>query len=205
MKFLGYLSTTAAVTAIALASTSPARAQAEPTIGQLVLVPYNFCPRGFARADGQLIPIAQNTALFSLYGTMYGGNGQTTFALPDLRGRTAINQGQGPGLSVYQQGQSSGVETVTLTQATIPSHNHTGSVRAFEAEGTSGQAVRNYFAQGAAGRATYVQVDAPPQNNMGPGSLRLADAGGNQAHENRSPYTTLNWCVAVNGIFPSRN
>src|SRR5262245_44407760 len=96
----------------------------DPFIGQLMLVPYNFAPRGWALCNGQILPIAQNTALFSLLGTTYGGNGQTTFALPDLRGRVPISSGQGPGLSNYDLGEVGGVETVTLTTTQMPAHGH---------------------------------------------------------------------------------
>ena len=96
----------------------------EPFLGQIILVPYNFAPRGWAFCNGQILPIAQNTALFSLLGTTYGGNGQTTFALPDLRGRVAISSGQGPGLSNYDLGQVGGTETETLTINQMPMHAH---------------------------------------------------------------------------------
>ena len=109
-----------AVTASPVAFTAPAQAQVEPYIGQMIQVGFNFCPRGFAAANGQLIAIAQNTALFSLLGTNFGGNGQTTFALPDMRGRMAINYGQGPGLSPYVIGEQSGAETVSYTHLTLP-------------------------------------------------------------------------------------
>src|ERR1700733_15353479 len=95
-----------------------------PFLGQLLLVPYNFAPRGWAFCSGQILPIAQNTALFSLLGTTYGGNGQTTFALPDLRGRTALSSGQGPGLGSYDLGEVSGTESVTILQSNMPPHNH---------------------------------------------------------------------------------
>src|SRR5215211_4319727 len=97
----------------------------EPFIGQIMLVPYNFAPRGWAFCAGQILPIAQNTALFSLLGTTFGGNGQTTFALPDLRGRAPIGQGQGPGLSNISLGEAAGTETVTLLSTNMPAHSHT--------------------------------------------------------------------------------
>jgi len=168
----------------------------EPFLGQIILVPYNFAPRGWAFCNGQILSIAQNTALFSLLGTTYGGNGQTTFALPDLRGRTALSAGQGPGLSNYDLGQVSGSETVTLTINQMPQHNHGVNTQASTSDATSNKASNNYLATGNSYAATQ-------DTTMAPQTVQLA--GGSQPHENLQPYLTLNYCIALEGIFPSRN
>jgi microcystin-dependent protein len=135
------------------ASMSPAAAQAEPFIGQLMVTAANFCPRGWAQADGQILAISQNTALFSLLGTTYGGNGQTTFALPDLRGRAPIHQGTGPGLSNYLEGQVGGRESFTLTINQMPPHNH--GVQATNVTADKGGPQDRYLAGGVGDDDTY--------------------------------------------------
>ena len=172
---------------------------AEPFIGEIKLVPYNFAPRGWAFCDGTLISIAQNTALFALLGTMYGGNGQTTFALPDLKGRAALGVGQGPGLSPYDQGQEAGLETVTLSLAELPLHSHN-----FNVSSTAGSVAppTDNFPATAAGNIGAAYADASnatmPNNAVG-------NAGGSLPHENHQPYLTLNYIIALQGIFPTRN
>lgn len=182
----------------------PAKAQ-DPFIGQLSLFGSNFCPRGYASASGQILAISQNTALFSLFGTTYGGNGTTTFALPDLRGRRAVGQGQGPGLPFYSLGQIAGTETHTLTVPELGAHSHAGTVRAFPTYGDAPRPVRNYIARSADGSNNYTSSTTPPSTLMGADALRVANTGGSQPHENRPPYLAMNWCVALEGIFPSRN
>jgi microcystin-dependent protein len=167
----------------------------EPFLGQIILVPYNFAPRGYAFCQGQLLSISQNTALFSLLGTTYGGNGQTTFALPDLRGRHAISQGQGPGLSPYSLGEQGGVETVTLTTQQMPQHPH--AVNATMAASGDQRPQNNYLSIGGS------YVSTAPNAQMG--AQMISPAGGSQPHENRDPYLALNYCIALQGIFPSRN
>jgi len=166
----------------------------EPFIGQLMLVPYNFAPRGWAFCQGQLLPIAQNTALFSLLGTTYGGNGQTNFALPDLRGRVPISSGQGPGLSNYDLGQMGGNETVTLTTGQIPAHNH--AINANSGDANDGSPANSFPAGGGAYNSAA---------NAAMNQAMASTVGGNQPHENRPPYLTLNWIIALEGIYPSRN
>jgi microcystin-dependent protein len=164
----------------------------EPFLGELRLFPYNFAPRGWAFCQGQILAIAQNTALFSLLGTTFGGNGQTTFALPDLRGRVAVSSGQGPGLSPYDLGQSGGTESVTLTSNEMPQHAHTiGGTNSASTGSRPGGKVN------AAGGAYSDTSDAPMQPTGG--------TGGSQPHGNVQPYLTLNYCIALEGIFPSRN
>ena len=174
----------------------PVQAQVgtSPNVGEILLVPYYFAPHGFAMCDGQLMSIAQNTALFSLLGTTYGGNGTTNFSLPDLRGRSPIGFGQGPGLGSYFMGQSGGEETVTLTLNQIPTHNH----RAFGSTNT----VTTASPAGAIW-ATETRLNIYSSGGgttMAPSGL----AGGNQPHDNMSPYLTLNYVIALSGIYPSR-
>jgi microcystin-dependent protein len=178
-----------------------------------MLFPFNFAPTGFAFCQGQLLPISQNTALFSLLGTQYGGNGISNFALPDLRGRAALAFGQGPGLGDYFQGESAGSEFVTLDATQIPQHTHpvtsslNATARCKNGPGNQKSPVGNVPAIEAAGvTATY--SDAAPDANMRPGSIAVsgasASAGGSQQHDNRQPYLGMNYCIALQGVFPSR-
>jgi microcystin-dependent protein len=171
----------------------------DPFIGEIKLVPYNFAPRGWAFCQGQLLPIAQNTALFSLLGTMYGGNGQTNFGLPDLRGRVVVNPGQGPGLSNYDQGEQAGVESVTLTPQTMPAHSH--AVQVSNVAATLAVASGNHLAvsTGTVGNIYGTAVGGAMPSNA------VSSAGGTQPHLNSQPYVTLNYVIALQGIFPSRN
>ena len=174
-----------------------ARAQAsDPFLGQLMLVPYNFCPRGWAPAEGQILSIAQNTALFSLLGTTYGGNGQTTFALPDLRGRVPISQGQGPGLSPYTQGEESGTEFQTLTINQMPAHTH-------QAYGSGNSPVSLGPSNFEVATQDRVRMYAPPGAEVAMAPQMIGMAGGGQPFDNRSPYLVLQWCINLDGIFPS--
>jgi microcystin-dependent protein len=188
-----------------------------PFLGMIILVPYNFAPRGWAFCDGSLFSISQNTALFSLLGTTYGGNGVTTFALPDLRGRVPNGQGQGPGLSPYNIGQVGGVENVTLIVNQMPIHTHAitlgslaAAARAKGAPGNSQTPVGNVPAIEAAGvTATY--SNQAPDSSMAPGTIAIsgaptaAAAGGGQPVGILQPYLTMSYCIALEGIFPSRN
>jgi microcystin-dependent protein len=167
----------------------------EPFLGQLILVPYNFAPRGWAFCNGQILSISQNTALFSLLGTTYGGNGQTTFALPDLRGRAPISSGQLSGGQNYSLGEVAGTEFVTLTQSQMPQHNHL--VACFSSDFNSGTPKNNL----PAGASAY--TSAATDSNMKTTMIGLA--GGSQPFDNRMPFLVLNWCIALQGIFPSRN
>lgn len=167
---------------------------ATPFLGEIKLVPYTFAPRGFAFCAGQLLSIAQNTALFSLLGTMYGGNGTTTFALPDLRGRAAIHVGNLSGGTSYTQGEIGGAETVTLVTSQLPAHTHNPVVA--EAGGTSSEnAAGNVPASG--GPALYAST---------PGASLFAGlAGNNFPHQNMAPFLVLNFVIALTGVFPARN
>jgi microcystin-dependent protein len=187
-----------------VAATNPRTAMAgdTPFIGEIALVAFNFEPRGWAFCNGQLMSIAQNTALFSLLGTQFGGNGQTTFGLPDLRGRVPMHYGggsAGPGLSPYQMGEMGGVENVTLLATQMPAHNHL--MNANMANGTSDSPNNAVMAKNASGVPQYTA--AAPNTAMA--AAAIAPAGGNQPHENRPPYLGLNYVIALQGIFPTRN
>ena len=192
--------------AVALASSvgaAPAHAQTEPFIGQLMLVGFNYCPRGWSSADGQLISIAQNQALFSLFGTTYGGDGRVSFGLPDLRGRVPINQGQLQGFSNYSWGQRGGSETVTLLVPEMPAHSHTGYVVALsDAPGTKASPNGRVLAR-SVGNDIY--IDGTPTDPMANGTVQTNQTGNSQPHENRMPFLAMKWCVAMQGVFPSRN
>jgi microcystin-dependent protein len=179
-----------------------------PLLGQLMAFAGNFAPRGYALCAGQLLPISQNTALFSILGTTYGGNGTTNFALPDLRGRTPIHSGQGPGLSSRVLGEQDGAEAVTLTQATFPTHTHALNADAAAATSSSPMGGLTAEAAGSGRGGVKFAVNlysplaatttlAPPQLAQGP--------GGGQPHNNLQPYLAINWCIALQGIFPARN
>lgn len=168
-----------------------------PFIGEIRMFGFNFPPRGWALCNGQLMAIAQNTALFSLLGTTYGGNGQTTFALPNLQGRVPIHQGQGLGLSPYSMGQQAGTENVTLLSTQMPQHNHT--LIASSADAASGKPAGKYLATTAA--PTYNAA----QDGTVLGAQSIGLQGGNQPFTIIQPYLVVSFCIALVGIFPSRN
>ena len=187
----------------------------DPTLGQIQAFGFNFAPRGWAQCNGQIMSIAQNTALFSLLGTMYGGNGQTTFGLPDLRGRSLVGMGQGPGLSNIVQGEVGGTETVTLVITQMPLHNHPLAGTA-TATGTLKGATDLGDKANPQGR---MLAAAPNMYKTPPGTyvsmygeaiaVKVAgttgQAGGSQPFPIRNPYLGMNICIATQGIFPSRN
>ena len=168
----------------------------EPFLGEIMWVGYNFCPRGWAEADGQLLPVSEFSALYSLYGTIYGGDGRTTFGLPDMRGRMSVHTGEGTGLSDYRQGQKGGLEEVTLTTNEMPVHNHMINA--------SGGAVSKNAAGSILGSPSKKIYDAPMNATTTLHNTAVSDTGGGAAHENRPPYLTLRACVALVGIFPTR-
>lgn len=173
------------------------------TIGEIRMFAGNFAPRGWAFCQGQIMSIAQNTAVFSILGTTYGGNGQTTFGLPDLRSRVPVGQGQGPGLSSYNLGQMGGMETVTLTQNEIPAHNHL--VRGVNAEATSTDPDGKSLATVTDATANPMPSYAAPTPTVSLHPQTLSVTGGNQPHTNIQPYLVLNFVICLEGIFPSRN
>ena len=175
-----------------------------PFVAEIRIFPGNFAPVGWALCNGQVLPISQNTALFSLLGTTYGGDGRSNFALPNLQGRAPMHPGQGPGLSLHDLGESSGAEIVTLIVNELPIHTHAKSpLTSRNAAGNAKTPAGNIPAQDAASvTATYVD-DAAPQGLMAAQST--SSTGGAQAHNNMRPYLTLNFIIALQGIFPSRN
>lgn len=164
----------------------------EPFLAEVRMVGFNFSPRGWAFCDGQILPINQNQSLYSLLGTTYGGDGRTSFALPDLRSRTPIHRGDG-----YQLGQKSGAETVTLTASQIPAHTHT--LRASTSAGDKRGLANRVLASG----GMYRDPEAATMTALRSGSI--TNAGGGQAHNNMQPYETLSFVIALQGLFPSRN
>ncbi len=203
MNRLKLMAASAAAMAATFTASTPAHAQAEPLLGQMMLFGGNFCPRGWADAAGTLIAINQNQALFSLLGTMYGGDGRTTFALPDLRGRAPISLGSGPGLPSYPtQGQRGGSTEFTLTVNTMPSHNHVGMMRASNLPGDTANPNDNSLATTSGERIYHTGA---PAVNMDVGTVVVANSGGNFPVNKVSPYLVMRWCVAMVGVFPSRN
>ena len=201
----------AALAVAAVASLgAPRQAEAQASdmmIGQLMLFAGNFCPRSWAQANGALLAISQNQALFSVLGTTYGGDGVTTFALPDLRGRAPVHVGQGPGLSNYTLGARYGAESTTLSVAQMPSHNHMINVVA--QPGDKGGPGDDYLAVvapkplGSSTQNYSAYHDGPPDKQMDPGMVALN--GGSQPASIQAPRIAMMWCVAINGIYPSRN
>ncbi len=180
----------------------------EPFIGQIMAFGGNFAPRGWALCDGQLLPISSNSALFSILGTTYGGDGRTTFGLPDLRGRVAMHAGNGPGLSDRRLGAKGGSETNTMNVTQLPSHNHTLTVdvkqRALADAGTTDDPSNAFLASNSNGDLTF----APTQDaDMGAPVVTAAagNTGGQQPINNMQPFETVNYIIALQGIYPSRS
>lgn len=172
----------------------------DPFVAEIRAVGFNFPPAGWALCNGQLLSIAQNTALFSLVGTSYGGNGTTTFGLPNLQGRAVMGAGDGPGLTPRVLGESGGESSVTLTQANIPSHTH--NLVAANAVGTSTSPANAALAVGANGTPMYT----PASNASGTmHTLALLPSGSGAPHNNMQPYLTVNFIIALQGVFPGRN
>lgn len=170
---------------------------AEPFLAEIKIVGFNFAPRGWASCDGQILPINQNQSLYSLLGTSYGGDGRTTFALPDLRGRTPIHVGQSNGGASHNLGQKSGEETHTLNMAEMPNHQHQAQASSLEADAP----IPTNFVLAASNNRLY--TDPGNLTPLTPASV--SNTGGGQAHENMQPYLVLNFCIAIQGLFPSRN
>lgn len=173
----------------------------EPFIAEIRIFAGNFAPRSWAFCDGQLLPIAQNTALFSLIGTTYGGDGRSTTALPNLQGRAPMHPGRGPGLTARRLGQRVGAETVTLSEAQIPSHSHT--VRA-TTNGGANITPDNTASIARSGGGIAYQTDTSA-NLVDLASSTLSTTGGGQAHTNLQPFLTLNFIIALQGLYPSRS
>lgn len=172
----------------------------DPFVGELRLVGFNFAPRSWATADGQLIAISQNPALFSLLGTNFGGNGVSTFGLPNLQGSIPIGAGQGPGLSLYDVGESGGVMSVTLNQSEMARHNH--SLLADRANAKNTSPVADAFAKADTAAGNLYTTKTTPTVQMNTNIVTYF--GGNLPHDNMMPYLTLNWIIALAGVFPQR-
>ena len=172
---------------------------ADPFVAEIRIFPFNFAPKGWAFCDGQLLPLSQNTALFSLLGTTYGGNGKSNFALPDLQGRAPMHPGQGPGLSLHDLGETGGSETVSLLESEIPSHAHTAS--GFTGRGQASPAGNVWGTQ--SGR-TPPPMYASNNPDVTMAAESLAPAGGDAPHNNMQPYLTLNFCIDLQGVVPPR-
>ncbi len=176
---------------------------ADPFVAEIRIFPFNFPPTGWAFCDGQLMPLSQNTALFSLLGTTYGGDGKSTFALPNLQGSAPMHPGQGPGLSLHDLGETGGSETVTLLESEIPAHSHalfTSSAPADE----EGQKNPTGAVPGAV-QATAALYGVLPGSPVQMAPEALAPAGGDQPHNNLMPYLTFYFCIALRGVFPPRS
>ncbi len=172
---------------------------ADPFVAEIRIFPFNFAPKGWAWCDGQLLPLSQNTALFSLLGTTYGGDGKSNFALPDLQGRTPMHPGQGPGLSLHDLGETGGSETVTLLESEIPAHSHSAGAQTTPLSAVATGA-GNTLSRPASGNL-YSGTIAPLVQMSDQG---LTPAGGDQPHNNMQPYLTLFFCIALQGVFPPR-
>lgn len=174
----------------------------EPFVAEIRIFAGDFAPRGWAFCDGQLLPVAQNTALFSLIGTTYGGDGSTTTALPNMQGRSPMHPGRGPGLTAKRLGQRGGVEAVTLSEAQIPSHSHTlvGSIEETEFDGTSNPE-NSVTGKVESGKDMYSA--ASNLQPLAPETIKAA--GGSQLHNNMQPYLTMNFIIALQGLYPSRS
>ena len=169
---------------------------ADPFVAEIRMFGFNFAPTGWAQCNGQILPISQNTALFSLLGTTYGGDGKSTFALPNLQGSVPLHPGQGQGLSLYDLGQQGGSEFITLLESEMPSHTHTFSA-------TEEQANENN--PGGNAPAAGVAIWATATSPLTPMAFQtLAPAGGSLPHNNMMPYLVVNFCIALQGVFPAR-
>src|SRR5262245_47566019 len=180
----------------------------EPVVGEITIFAFNFAPKGWAFCQGQLLPISQNTALFSLLGTTYGGDGKSTFALPKFDDSTPIGFGQGPGLSLYDQGEIGGEPAVTLITSEVPAHSH--FFNATTTPGTTTTSSPNVLGIGAGGTkqnsfSAKIYSTNPSQATTGLNTVALGISGSSLPHNNMQPYLTLNFCIALQGVFPPRS
>jgi microcystin-dependent protein len=173
---------------------------ADPFVAEIRIFPFNFAPKGWAFCDGQLLPLSQNTALFSLLGTTYGGDGKSTFALPNLQGNAPMHPGQGPGLSLHDLGETSGSETVTLLESEIPLHNH--FVQAYTGDPADSRTPNPSESLGAPAPGLLYNPSTSSPVFMAPQAF--TPTGGSIPHNNMMPYLTLNFCIALQGVFPPR-
>ena len=173
---------------------------ADPFVAEIRIFPFNFAPTGWAMCNGQLLPLSQNTALFALLGTTYGGDGKSTFALPDMQSNVPMHPGQGQGLSLYDLGQIGGSEAVTLLESEMPVHNHFVGTT-FE-NGTQSSLTNTVILARSVGGNLYQTTTNANLVQLAPQALAIA--GGSQPHNNMMPYLTLNFCIALQGVFPAR-
>jgi microcystin-dependent protein len=174
-----------------------------PFVAEIRIFPFNFAPKGWAFCDGQVLPISQNTALFSLLGTTYGGNGTSNFSLPNFQGCAPLQFGQGPGLSLYDLGETGGTQNVTLLSSEIPAHTHT-----LQCDTTTGGQTapgNNFWGTAKVGRQAENRYSATAGTSPVMGFEALSLSGGSQPHNNMPPYLTLNFCIALQGVFPARS
>jgi microcystin-dependent protein len=172
---------------------------ADPFVAEIRIFPFNFAPKGWAFCNGQLLPISQNTALFSLLGTTYGGDGKSTFALPNMEGNAPMHPGQGPGLSLHDLGETGGSQTISLLQSEMASHSHAWT--ASKGDGNDTNATSELFAKGI-GIGMYAPAGGPVAQ-LDPNAI--SPAGGDQPHNNMQPFLTLSFCIALQGVFPPRS
>lgn len=172
----------------------------DPFVAEIRIFPFNFAPKGWAFCDGQLLPLSQNTALFSLLGTTYGGDGKSNFALPDLQGNAPMHPGQGPGLSLHDLGETGGTQTVTLIDSEMPSHNHSMNARPTGA--VPPQASPVGFAPARSNSRPYSPAGANSTGQMN--ATGTLPTGGSLPHNNMMPSLTLNFCIALQGVYPPR-
>lgn len=192
----------AALSSACLGVSAPAGAQSDPFLGETTAFAMNWCPRGWAAANGATLAITSNTALFSLLGTTFGGNGTTNFVLPDLRGRTPVTYGQGLGLSNYFIGEPAGTESITLTTAQLPTHSHQAFTQAYSGAPNSDVPTGRTLADFPTGVNPYVGT---PNTAMAANTAQTNATGGGQPFDNRQPYLALNWCIALTGTYPPRS
>jgi microcystin-dependent protein len=172
----------------------------DPFVAEIRIFPFNFAPKGWAMCDGQILPLSQNTALFSLLGTTYGGDGKSNFALPNMQGNAPMHPGQGPGLSLHDLGETGGSDTVTLLDSEIASHPHAVQAKGAPPPANAGAPDPNVVLSRSSGGTAYTA--AANLGAMDPNAI--APTGGGQPHNNMQPYLTLNFCIALQGVFPPR-
>ncbi|HMM34437.1 MAG TPA: tail fiber protein [Thermoanaerobaculia bacterium] len=170
----------------------------DPFVAEIRIFPFNFSPKGWAFCDGQILPLSQNTALFSLLGTTYGGDGKSNFALPNMQGNAPMHPGQGPGLSLHDLGETGGSDTVSLLESEIPAHAHTLRADVLDIADTNVVSPTASFALSSGGALYQSAANVSLSGNA------LAPAGGDQPHNNMQPYLTLNFCIALQGVYPPR-
>jgi microcystin-dependent protein len=170
----------------------------DPFVAEIRIFPFNFAPKGWAFCDGQILPLSQNTALFSLLGTTYGGDGKSNFALPNMQGNVPMHPGQGPGLSLHDLGETGGSETVSLLESEIPSHSHAMRADILDIADTNVVSPNASYALSSGGTLYQSTGNVLLSDNA------IAPAGGDQPHNNMQPYLTLNFCIALQGVYPPR-